>query len=85
MVNECFPSHVGLLVFDYINAMVSADTIRDAGYVFDPDLQTWTKEEGSLAISSGNKVNFVVSKVHECDGTVSLEGVKPSRSLLVES
>lgn len=85
MVNECFPSHVGLLVLDYINAMVSADTIRDAGFLFDHDLRTWTKEEGSVTISGGNKVNFVVSKVHECDGTVSLEGVKISRSLLVES
>jgi hypothetical protein len=65
--------------------MVSADTIRDAGYLFDSDLQIWTKEEGSVSISRGNKVNFVVSKVHECDGTVSLEGTKISRSLLVES
>lgn len=84
-MNECFPSHVGLLVFDYINAMVSAETIQEVGYTFDPDLQTWTKEEGSLAIACGNKINFVVSKVHECDGTISLEGVKPARSLLVES
>jgi hypothetical protein len=83
-VNECFPSHVGLLVYDFINAMVSAETIREEGYTFDMDLQNWSKEGGSLTISSGSKVNFVVSKIHECDGIVSLEGTKPSRSLLVE-
>ena len=83
VVNECFPSHVGILVFDYFNAMVSAETIREAGYAFDPDLQTWTK--GGVSISSGVKINFVVTKIHECDGTISLEGSKPARSLLVDT
>jgi len=83
VVNECFPSHVGILVFGYINAMVSAKTIREAGYQFDLDLQTWTK--GGDSITSGVKINFVVTKIHECDGTISLEGDKPARSLLVDS
>jgi len=83
VVNECFPSHVGILVFGYINAMVSATTIREAGYEFDLDLQTWTK--GGDSITSGVKINFVVTKVHECDGTISLEGDKPARSLLVDT
>jgi len=83
VVNECFPSHVGILVFGYINAMVSAETIREAGYKFDLDLQTWTK--GGDSITSGVKINFVVTKIHECDGTISLEGDKPARSLLVDT
>jgi len=83
VVNECFPSHVGILVFGYINAMVSAETIREAGYQFDPDLQTWTK--GSDYVKSGVKINFVVTKIHECDGTISLEGDKPAQSLLVDT
>jgi hypothetical protein len=82
VVNECFPSHVGILVFGYINAMVSAETIRAAGYTFDEDLNTWTK--GGDSITSGVKINFVVTKIHECDGTISLEGDKPARSLLVD-
>mmetsp|Transcript_56730 Transcript_56730/g.61459 ORF Transcript_56730/g.61459 Transcript_56730/m.61459 type:complete len:252 (-) Transcript_56730:151-906(-) len=83
VVNECFPSHVGILIFDYINAMVSAETIREAGYKFDLDLQTWTMEGDS--ITSGVKINFVVTKIHECNGTISLEGAKPARSLLVDT
>lgn len=83
VVNECFPSHVGILVFGYINAMVSAKTIREAGYQFDSDLQTWTK--GGDSITSGVKINFVVTKINECDGAISLEGDKPARSLLVDS
>lgn len=83
VVNECFPSHVGILVFDYINAMVSAETIREAGYKFDLDLQTWTM--GGDSITSGVKINFVVTKIHECNGTISIEGAKPARSLLVDT
>ncbi len=74
---------MGILVFGYINAMVSAKTIREAGYQFDVDLQTWTK--GGDSITSGVKINFVVTKIHECDGAISLEGDKPARSLLVDS
>jgi hypothetical protein len=65
--------------------MVSAETIREAGYKFDSDLQNWTKEDGSQTIARGVKINFLVRKIHECDGTVSLEGSRPTRSLLVES
>ena len=84
VVNECFPSHLGILVFNYFNAMVSADELHAAGYTFDPDLQNWASERGSQTISIKDKIKFLVEKVHECDGTVSLEGVKPSLSLLVE-
>jgi len=63
--------------------MVSAEIIREAGYKFDFDLQTWTM--GDDYITSGVKMNFVVTKIHECNGTISLEGTKPARSLLVET
>lgn len=85
VVNECFPSHVGMLVFNYFNAMVSADQLRACGYTFDADLQNWVAEGGAETISIKDKINFVIEKVHECEGTVSLEGVKPSLSLLVEA
>lgn len=85
VVNECFPSHLGMLVFNYFNAMVSAEPLRNAGYFFDADLQKWVSEAGSQTISVGSKITFEVEKVHECEGTVSLEGVNPSLSLLVET
>ena len=73
---------MAILVFGYINAMVSAQTIREAGYQFNHELQTWTKDSDYIA--SGVKINFAVTKIHECDGTVSLEGDKPARSTLVQ-
>jgi exoribonuclease R len=85
VVNECFPSHIGILVYSYFNAMVSADHLRAAGYAFDPDLQIWASEGGSETISHQDKINFEVDEVHEVEGAVSLEGIKPSLSLLVET
>lgn len=70
-------------MFNYFNAMISGDQLRAAGFTFDADLQNWSSGAGT--ISTEDKINFVVEKVHECDGTVSLEGAKPSLSLLVEA
>ena len=75
---------MGILVLNYFNAMVTADQLRGAGYTFDPDLQNWVSESGVQTISVDSKITFKVDKIHECEGTVSLEGINPSLSLLVE-
>ena len=74
-----------MLVLNYFNAMVSAEQLRGAGYTFDADLQKWVSESGAETISVDSRIAFEVGKVHECDGTMSLEGVKPSLRLLVEA
>ena len=74
-----------MLVLNYFNAMVSAEQLRGAGYSFDADLQKWVSESGGQTISVNSRITFDVEKIHECDGTMSLEGVKPSLSLLVEA
>lgn len=85
VVNECFPSHLGMLVLDYFNAMVSADELREAGYSFDAELQKWVFGSGAQAISVESRIEFEVEKIHECEGTLSLEGAKPSLVPLVET
>lgn len=65
--------------------MVSSDELRGAGYTYDADLQKWVAEDGGQAIAADSRITFTLEKIHECDGTLSLEGVKPSLSLLVEA
>jgi hypothetical protein len=72
-------------VFGYINAMVPAETFLKTGYKFDSVMESWVEEDGSQAIAKGMKINFRVSKIHECEGTISLEGTNASRALLMES
>jgi len=85
-VNECFPSHVGILVDTLFNAMVPADQLRNAGYDYDAETNQWSTERDAntgellpapvpVAISDG--IDFTVQKMHECNGIISLEGSKP--------
>jgi hypothetical protein len=79
VVNECFPSHVGMLVHSFFNAMVSSDHLHSAGYVYDQELQEWTQEEGSGVLGNEDRVEFIVQKIHECAGIISIEGSNPNR------
>ena len=78
VVNECFPSHVGMLVHSFFNAMVSSGHLHSAGYVFDRDLQQWMQEKGPKVLGNDDRVDFMVEKIHECEGVISIEGSHPS-------
>jgi DNA-directed RNA polymerase subunit E'/Rpb7 len=77
VVNECFPSHVGLLVHRFFNAMVPAEQLEEAGYIFDRELQQWTHEGTSKILEHDDCVDFTVEKLHECAGIISMEGSRP--------
>uniref|UniRef100_A0A7S2UC88 RPA43 OB domain-containing protein n=1 Tax=Attheya septentrionalis TaxID=420275 RepID=A0A7S2UC88_9STRA len=77
-VNESFPSHIGMLVHAFFNAMVSSDHLRAAGYIFDRDAQHWTSSVDNTAIGIDDQVEFSLDKLHECAGVISLEGCNPS-------
>mmetsp|Transcript_2505 Transcript_2505/g.3786 ORF Transcript_2505/g.3786 Transcript_2505/m.3786 type:complete len:234 (-) Transcript_2505:89-790(-) len=77
VVNESFPSHLGILVFSVFNAMVSADQLQKAGYSYDRSTQTWANKEGT-SIGVNTSINFTVDKIHECMGVLSMEGLNPT-------
>lgn len=79
-VTESFPSHLGILVLGYVNAMIPAGRLQEAGFAFDADLQEWSKEDGSSSFAKDDRVDFIVDKIHEAVGTLSLEGSQPSLS-----
>ncbi len=66
-----------MLVFSYFNAMVSAEQLRKTGYSFDSSKQQWIHDETGRVVSALDKIEFIVDKVHECGGTISLEGSDP--------
>ena len=77
MVSDSFPSHLGILVLGYVNAMIPANVLQEAGYAFDVDAVVWSHENGSHSFAKDEKVEFVVDKIHESMGTLSMEGSKP--------
>jgi len=79
-INESFPSHVGILVHSFFNAVVHADDLREAGYIFDIELNEWKKDKSGFSdsLEVGLDIEFTVEKVHEVNGDFSLEGSKPT-------
>lgn len=79
-INESFPSHVGILVHSFFNAVVHADDLREAGYVFDNELNEWKKDKSGFgeSLEVSLDIEFTVEKVHEVNGDFSLEGSKPT-------
>lgn len=73
VVNESFPSHVGLLVYELFNAMVSADYLQANGFQFDADLNEWKYEKTNNAIAVGDAMKITVNKMHESNGLISME------------
>ena len=82
MVSDSFPSHLGILVLGYVNAMIPAQHLQDYGYKYDYESFVWAQEDGSHTFSKDEKVEFIVDKIHESVGTVSMEGSKPTQFIL---
>ena len=77
VVNETFPSHVGLLVHELFNAMISAESLRESGFSFDADLNEWSTVDTMTPIAIEDSIKFTVEKLHECNGLISLECKDP--------
>lgn len=63
----------------FFNAMVSSDHMRAAGWLFDAETQQWQKESQSKILGNEDKIDFVVEKIHESDGIISMEGLMCSQ------
>lgn len=78
-VTECFESHVSLLVHNFFNASITSDHLVAAGFSYDVDRGEWVHEDdGSTAIAAEEAVDFTVEQIHECAGTISMEGKNPT-------
>jgi hypothetical protein len=78
-VTECFESHVSLLVHNFFNASITSDHLVTTGFSYDVDRGEWVHEDdGSTAIAAEEAVDFTVEQIHECAGTISMEGKNPT-------
>ena len=80
-VTESFHSHVSLVVFNYFNASISADRLREAGFEYDADKESWYSVESEDTIEKSTYLAFATEKIHEA-GTQSQHFV---RSLAFET
>jgi len=85
-VNESFPSHVGVLVYELFNAMISSESLKQNGFVFDDETNEWRRSSDmdddddlvGRVVNIGDGMKFTVDKLHECNGLISLECTDPA-------
>jgi DNA-directed RNA polymerase subunit E'/Rpb7 len=78
VTSRSFHSHLSLVVHHYFNACIPAEHLRSSGLEFDEIQEQWYRIDTSQVISPGVQVEFVVDKVHESGGIVSVDGSKPT-------
>lgn len=81
-VKVCDISHVEIQILSlplcYLNAVVSAKTMRDAGYSFESSQWSKYMDDGGtargVAIGTDQDVSFLLEKITECGQMLLLEG-----------
>jgi len=79
-VTELSASHVGLLVLDSISVTIQLDSLRQNGFTYNTETDTWSKRDESgvdQTISIDSRLLFTVEELMEYDGFISLEGSGP--------
>lgn len=67
-----------LIVYNYFNASISANEMRKCGMFFDTKSKNWVcHSTNKHRIKPGTKVRFLIAKVHETAGIISIEGSQP--------
>lgn len=72
------PSHLSILVYGFFNASVKADSLRESGFLFDSDLNEWTKNDTGATVQIDDTLTFKVEKIDTCTSTMFMECSEPS-------
>jgi hypothetical protein len=93
-VVECTPTFVTLTTHHIISTKISTERLHQQGFFFNLMSMEWTRERDSGDTINGEEdnlgpstsiylddvVEFVVERIHECGGYISLDGTQPSVS-----
>ena len=86
-VVECTPTYVTLTTHHILSTKISAETLQESGFVYDSKTLEWTgdrERKGSdsataeVSVYLDSTLEFVVARIHECGGYISLDGSCPS-------
>jgi hypothetical protein len=95
-VVECTPTFVTLTTHHIISTKISTERLHQQGFFFNLMSTEWTRERDrgdtvngeedadnlgpSTSIYLDDIVEFVIERIHECGGYISLDGTRPSVS-----
>ncbi|CAM9695340.1 unnamed protein product [Scytosiphon promiscuus] len=76
-VNKVTSTHLGMLVCGIFNASVASESMGE-GFSFDMTAREWKRGgsggEGGEVIAVGRDTQFIVTRMHEAAGLISIEG-----------
>jgi DNA-directed RNA polymerase subunit E'/Rpb7 len=78
VVTESFHSHVSLVVHHYFNASISEEHLRSSGFEYDNTDDRWKHGKTKAGLDKDKKVDFLIDKVHESGGIISVDGSQPA-------
>jgi len=97
-VVECTPTYITLTTHHILSTKISTEKLQGVGFKYDELSMEWSRERGgergeggeedmdilgpSTSIYLDDIVEFVVERIHECGGYISLDGRSPSVSTL---
>lgn len=94
-VVECTPTYITLTSHNILSTKISQDNLNQMGFFYNDSSLEWTRERSvnrpgqnedetflgpSTSIYLDDCVEFLVERVHECGGYVSLDGKNPDVS-----
>ena len=85
-VVECTPTFITLTTHHILSTKISTEKLHEQGFYYNHTTLEWTRSAGgetpSTSIYLDDIVEFVVERIHECGGYISLDGIQPSVSTL---
>ena len=87
-VIECTQTYITLTTHHILSTKISTEKLQDVGFYYNESSFEWERkaEKDSLGplttIYLDDKVDFIVERIHECGGYISLDGMRPEVSTL---
>jgi len=94
-VIECTQTYITLTTHHILSTKISTEKLQEVGFYYNETSFEWERKKGSkdddndtleggplTTIYLDDKVDFIVERIHECGGYISLDGMRPEVSTL---
>jgi len=86
-VIECTQTYITLTTHHILSTKISTEKLQDVGFYYNETSFEWEKRNDTLGgplttIYLDDRVDFIVERIHECGGYISLDGMRPEVSTL---
>lgn len=86
-VIECTQTYITLTTHHILSTKISTEKLQDVGFYYNESSFEWERKNDTLGgplttIYLDDKVDFIVERIHECGGYISLDGMRPEVSTL---